>query len=152
MAAFGFFFALVGFGLLVMSLRNVVRGLQSLGWPASDGVIESSNTKAQEDSEGGTSWSIDIVYRYRVAEIEYVGKRLAFGYLASPKSALNSLLQKYPAGRRVTIQYSPSNPKLAVLEAGISPSVWGILAFAAAFLSVGLFFAIGHLAATGDGD
>ena len=96
MAAFGFFFTLVGFGLLVMSLRNVVRGLQSLGWPTSDGVIESSNTKAQEDSEGGTSWSIDVVYRYRVAEIEYVGKRLAFGYLRIPKIGIEQPASEIP--------------------------------------------------------
>ncbi len=134
-----------GVGFLYFGITTLRLSYESESWPTVAGVVLRSTVLQQQESNQLSLFNLDLVYQYEVAGKRYLGSRLGF---ASTESAdpppLIALTQKYPRGKEVTVHYQPSNPSMAVLEAGsdfvffISPAM-GLLTLIFGLLAVWLF-------------
>ena len=119
----GIFF-LIGLGSITFGIYNVHRSLESRFWPATDGRIVSSTVEEEvsRDSDGNysTSYHARVDYRYYTGEREYRSDRVSFGEYGGPASHARETVNRYPAGRAVTVFYDGDDPSSAVLETGIS--------------------------------
>ncbi|MDP2975717.1 MAG: DUF3592 domain-containing protein [Anaerolineales bacterium] len=80
------------------------------------GIAESTSTDS--DGDTSTSYSPAVKFTYRVAEQEYTGNKITFGFIqgyGNYKKA-QAALAHYPLGAQVTVYYNPANPADAVLE------------------------------------
>jgi hypothetical protein len=106
-------------------------GNRSKEWPHAVGVIHSTKIieRARSSKFGDGSWHIPIiVYYYQVGAIDYTNSRVVFasyrpnfGY--GNQAEAEAIVNRYPAGKQVTVYYEPSNPGDSVLEPGIQNSV-----------------------------
>lgn len=79
-----------------------------------------------------------IAYDYRVGEVSYIGTRLRFGPILNLPAG--HWIRVHPRGATVSVAYDPRQPKMSVLEPGISPALACSLAIALAFVGVGLWW------------
>ncbi len=113
----------VGLGLSAMSLRSL-RYLRTEGT-----VIESALVTTRK---GGTS--ARIRYVYSVNDVKYDNDTVSYSLtLLRDKQGLLNL---YPAGRRVPVYYSITDPSYSVLEKGFSFGSLGLLVLGAMLFSV----------------
>lgn len=107
-----------------LAQRDLVLSLAALQWPQTLGEIVSSSMRETliyygDQHVSDTGYLVEVKYRYRVADREFVGERLCFGYRAdTDRVRAHDLLWRYPAGARVSVYYNPQKPGLAVLEVG----------------------------------
>lgn len=135
-------------GLVVRAAARQAEAAQS--WPWVDGEIETAQvesflaagTSAQRWYRWRRYFRPDIVYRYRVGDVEFKGSRLYFAgrlYANAPWYA-GSVIERYPAGSRVVVYYNPDNAAEAVLEpvamgAGFGGALAALLAAGALYLA-----------------
>ncbi len=105
-------------------VSSCMHGHASRNWPTVDGkVIDSSVESSVEFGSHGTihtSYRPLIKYEYAVSGVPCSGDNWAFYTLwSTDKEWAASIVQKYPAGSRVTVYYDPANPGESVLEPGI---------------------------------
>ena len=89
-------------------------------WPTAEGKIISSEITLL-DTDGADEYRPNIVYRYRVGQMEYQGSTAAFGMESVSLRSRNSAeraRRPYPVGARVLVHYDPSNPSVSTIEAG----------------------------------
>lgn len=124
----------IGFGLLGYGVHSFHRGRQALSWPAVEGRLLECRLEENSDSEGAT-WEVQVRYSYSVADREFEGKRVAFGYSGSSTyEDHKGIYEKLQSGSRVMVHYKPSNPSDSVLAAGFNRSTFLILVFAVTWL------------------
>ena len=101
------------YGLLETILGVVYwrRGLRSLEWPQTTGVIRASSIRFK-----GQSAPI-VTYEYKVGGIWYSSKRTSFGTSFGTSSKRNI---SYRVGCNYPVYYNPDKPKMSVLEPGES--------------------------------
>jgi hypothetical protein len=127
-------FFLVGFGLLGYGLHSLYRGRQALSWPAAEGRLLECRLDENADSDS-TTWEVKVRYSYSVADREFEGKRIAFGYSGSSAyQEHQGIYEKLQSGSRVMVHYQPSNPSDSVLAVGFNRSTLLILAFAVTWI------------------
>ena len=106
--------------------------LQSPNWPTTQGVVEATNIdirtgqiRTVDGQPSGLYYTPEIVYRYTVAGEEYrndtFGRYISESY--DRRSDAEAYLAQFPVGATVTVFYKPSDPSVAVLEAG-GPIRW----------------------------
>ena len=117
-------FVLFGLGLLGFGFREIVRGWQSSSWPVADGVILNSSVESHSGSKGGTSYSINLSYRFVIDQRGHTGDKIAFGGRPGGHSGAWGVVNRYPAGKSIKVAYHPGNPDLCVLEPGPRASAW----------------------------
>jgi hypothetical protein len=130
-----FVLALLGLGayLIFFSLRSKKKAEDSQGWPSTNGTIVSAEVKrsVNRDEDGHESYAYypAVEYTYQCAGQTFTGKRLSFGGLVAQKNpaAVQTALQKYPAGGAVTVYYNPDNPSEAVLERQAGGVKWALV-------------------------
>ena len=109
-----------------------------MDWPTCPGKVISSSVK-QERDEGNTYYHAEVVYEFKVNNITYSGKRIAYyttNLLASSDPyPEQQIVNRYPQDKNVTVHYMPNNPKKCVLEVGAKGSTYCMPA-------VGLFLVI----------
>ena len=135
----GVLFTLVGAGLLVLwFLPALNRSLASASWTETPCTVISSRVKSHKDSDG-TTYSIDIFYRYKVDGKEF--KSNAYGHFGGSSSGYKSkakVVAKYREGTQQKCYVNPKNPAEAVLKPGVGWEVFLGL-FPLLFLGVGIF-------------
>ncbi|MEQ1852994.1 MAG: DUF3592 domain-containing protein, partial [Chthoniobacteraceae bacterium] len=136
----GLIFGLVGAGLLhVMLIRPMLKEAAAGDWPTVPCEIVSSRLGSHRGSKGGSTYSIDIRYRYEFRGKEYTGTRYNFETgSSSSRKWRAAAVAEFPAGRRTVCRVNPADPFEAVLSTRASPDRWFGL-FPAIFLVVGLF-------------
>jgi len=112
----------IGLLLTLMVGYGIYSNFDNLKWYFIDwktyhqtiGHIVSSNVEGQ-GIHGG--WRFYITYNYKVGNQEFLSNRVHFGYqaMANPSYA-ESYVEKYPAGKQVTVFYAENNPQNSVLE------------------------------------
>lgn len=127
-------FGVIGLGFGSVSLWQ---GAQSKIWPHTDGVITLSSIEHSTGRHPGDVWGVNISYDYKVSGVSYTGTRVAFGMEESSESHAQSFVDRYPAGKKVPVFYSPSNPEIVVLETGIHGGTWIGLGVGGVFLAFG---------------
>jgi hypothetical protein len=134
------FFILIGAVALGVGVWNLYRSLDCEHWPATEGVVDRAEMKYQSNNKGGGSYSADVSYHYEVSGTNYSGKRLAFGTMSSSASYAQAILARYPAGKKISVYYSPNDPELAVLETGIHGGTWICFGVGTVFILFGAMF------------
>jgi Protein of unknown function (DUF3592) len=96
---------------------NIARAQGSRTWPAVRGFVKSSQVVERYNSRWGTTYKLDIDYRYKVGEREFSGDRVEFGNpRVSDQDFINRLAGKYRTNAEVMVHYDPADPTIAVLE------------------------------------
>ena len=99
----------------------------SVDWPTAPGRIVKSDVEVRHD-EGSTSYSVDIMYAYRVKGTQYSSNVVVIGgheYLP------HSVVRRYPVQKDVIVSYDPDDVANAVLEPGVKSyffQTWGLSA------------------------
>ena len=112
----------IGIILIIFSSMTIYKCINSGTWPTTEGQIRKSEMYISYDYEDGHKYQAEIEYSYRVDGRGYVGNRVSYRWNDNPSSRSSDkgyyerVLEKYPAGKNVTVHYNPDDPDEAVLE------------------------------------
>ena len=134
---FAFFLVFGAVGVGFITVRPAVKMLAARGWPAVPCEVESSRVQSHSGDDGAT-YSVDILYRYRIRDREFHADRYDFiGGSSSGFAGKNEVVRRHPAGTRTVCFVNPNDPTDAVLARGPQPVMWfGLLPLI--FLLIGL--------------
>ena len=131
------FLVAIAFLFLIEGLRKISRFVilifqwkQSQEWLFTRGKIIQSNVQSLRVPAGGRKgynvdgsvrlvWAYlpDIVYEYRANATEFQSSQIFLGQqFPSTLRFSNELVEKYPAGKEITVYYNPEKPEVATLE------------------------------------
>ncbi len=137
---FGLVFAGAGVAMLIfLFVLPVMRVVDGRGWTPVPCTVVSSTVTTHSDSDG-TTYGVEIVYRYEIDGRSYSSDRRSFAVdgSSSGRSGKEKFVADHPPGKAMTCYVDPSDPASAVLDRGISASfLWGL--FPLPFLAIGLF-------------
>lgn len=114
-------FAAVGLGMSwFLLVKPLVKVVDARSWRAVECTVESSRVRSHRDSDG-TTYSVDILYRYTFDGREYKSNRYDFiGGSSGGSSGKHEIVSQYPEGRTATCYINPDDPSEAVLNRGLS--------------------------------
>ena len=120
------FFAFIVLIGLIGAWNNYKNAKASESWPSTNGFIVSSGVKIDpgKSDNDEPKYTASITYKYTIDGIEYTGKRISFSagtFLKKGKA--NSLVLRYPKGKKVKVYYEPEKLHDAVLERGRSSNM-----------------------------
>ncbi len=145
-AAFCLVFIGAGVGFSIYGYHVLQNAKASAEWPAAKGIITVSKVVKSESTTGtGTNkrrtvtYNAKIHFKYPVKGKSYTSNNVTFGQ--STKGA-GVIVSQYPTGKKVNVFYNPQDPKVAVLEPGVSTSSYLFLGFGILFSLMGLIFLI----------
>jgi len=137
---FGLVFAGAGAAMLVfMTVLPLARMAGAGDWRPVPATVVSSSVTTHSDS-AGTTYGVEIEYRYEVNGRSYTSDRRSFGMSGSSsgRSGKEKFVADHPPGKQVTCYVDPDDPTEAVLNKGLSWSLlWGL--FPLPFLLIGVF-------------
>ncbi len=126
LAAFFSVFLFAGLGFLWLTLLGPGLGAwRARSWVATPCEVVSSHVETHPSDEGDPTYSVEILYRYRIDGREYHSNRYHFhtgstgGY--EGKAAV---VERLPAGSRFTCWVDPGDPSQAVIERGLGREAW----------------------------
>lgn len=138
------FFALflaIGLGILGFGVRSLMKSQQVENWPKTWGTLLHRELVESNDSDG-TTYRVEVRYRYAVAGREYESDRIAFGYTgSSAHDTHRAIHEKLRRGDAVQVRYDPGDPAQAALVYGLHQSTLFLLIFGGVWtiFTVGLF-------------
>ncbi|MFW5740108.1 MAG: DUF3592 domain-containing protein [Myxococcota bacterium] len=94
--------------------------IESVAWPTTGGVVTESKESCSSSGSGSnrkTSCSHAFKYRFEVAGKKYEGNRIHYGAF---DESIETRVKSYPVGKKVQVNYRPSEPFRAVVEPGTS--------------------------------
>lgn len=104
-----------------------IKGSQESGsWPSAQGAITSSGmsqrTTRDSNHRTRTTYYPKVGFQYQVDGRNYTSLRIAFGTgdTGGSEKWARKIVNKYPAGKTVTVYYNPQDPQYGVLESGIT--------------------------------
>ncbi len=90
--------------------------IDSKNWKQIPAVVESSRVLSH-DSDDGTTYSVDILYRYEINGQAFKSNRYGFfSGSSSGFSAKQEVVDQYPVGRKITVFFNPKDPTAAVIS------------------------------------
>ncbi|GAB4181559.1 MAG: hypothetical protein Fur0032_22710 [Terrimicrobiaceae bacterium] len=118
--AFALVFVAVGLvGLFAWYLPSLARSLASLQWAETPCHVVSSRV-VEVDSDDGTTYRVDILYRYSFGGREYQSSRYkSFQGSSSGRAAKQAVVDRHPPGSQTVCYVDPSAPGHAVLVRGV---------------------------------
>lgn len=133
---FALFFVIGAAVFYFITVRPLARVVAARDWVATPCTIVSSRVQSHRGDEG-TTYRVDILYRYEVDGQEYRSSRYKFmGVASSGYQGKADVVSRYPAGSKQTCFVDPRNPTEAVLEPGLTADMW-FGALPAVFMLVG---------------
>jgi hypothetical protein len=146
----GLVFVMLGMfaaGIVLMAWGGYeIKGSRESGsWPSVQGAITSSGmskrTTRDSNHRKRTTYYPKVGFQYQVDGRNYISSRIAFGTgdTGGSEKWARKIVDKYPAGKTVTVYYNPQDPQYGVLESGIT---WRSIIFLLAGI---VFFAGGVL-------
>ena len=139
MRLFGFVFIAIGGGLMyAMLVRPILKEFAAAKWPVVPCEIISSKVGRHSGSKGGSTYSVDVRYRYTIGGAEFTGTNYNFdtGY-SSSRGWRDTVVASLPPGTRTRCFVNPEDPLDAVLSVKGTPDRWfGLIP--GLFLVVGL--------------
>lgn len=132
-------FISVGLFFFYFGGRSTYAGIASSYWPTVEGRVLSSSVKSEAGKKGGLVYSAEVNYAYKVNGESFSSERVRFGSISTGNRVLpKQLVEKYPAGRSVTVYYSSADPFFAVLEPGIQSASLIVVGIGVLFAGVGV--------------
>jgi hypothetical protein len=116
-------FLMVGLGATYAILvRPALKLAQAGSWRETPCTIVSSNVGSHRGSEGGTTFSVNIVFRYEVNGKTFTGDRYDFmGGSSSGYDGKAQIVSRFPPGVGATCYVNPQDPTDAVLDRRFHP-------------------------------
>jgi hypothetical protein len=107
-----------------MLIRPLWQIAQARQWNTVPCTIVSSEIRSHSSSDG-TTYSVDIFYRYKINGAEYRANRYVFGPVSSSRyKGKQEIVSQYPPGRFTTCYVNPSDPTDAVLIREATAGLW----------------------------
>ena len=135
---YGFFgiFGLFGGAFLLFFLAPAMKSIGALSWNAVPCTMLESRVEEHPGDDGST-YSVEVRYRYEVEGREYTGDRYRFlGGSSSGHSGKQAVVDRLSPGTVTTCYVDPADPTKAVLHRGFQAEyLFGLIP--------GLFVAIG---------
>ena len=137
----------IGTGLLIVAVwllgksgSGIYRGLACRHWPVANGKLMTVNSHVKANSEGDEVRRYTVVYSFSVDGTVHTGNRIRFGV---PNHALwfgqsDVTAREWRKGGRVRVYYNPARPSVCVLQQGVAPFAFLMLAVGLAVAWVGL--------------
>jgi hypothetical protein len=97
-------------------IQGLVRQLGTQAYTAVEGVVLRCKVKEETDGDG-TSYSVDIKYRYQVGGHDYTGTRVRYLPVWDRASSAR-FVEAHPPGSQITVFHAPADPADAVLLKG----------------------------------
>lgn len=145
---FGIFGLVGAVGFYFLGFRPLWTYQQAKNWPEVPCQIVSSSVGSHSGKHGST-YSVDIVYRYRIEGQEYESDRYnIFGGSSSGYSGKAAIVAKYPPGSRALCFVNPDERSEALLNRDPS-AFWLIGLLPLVFLLVGVGGLLGKLRTIG---
>ena len=111
----------------------------SRDWPTVPGRIVRSEIRSNRGANGLPGFRTLIRYAYVVDDEEYEGREVSGGeFPYRTAHGANRRVAAYPVGELVTVRYSPDDPEIAVLKAGMSVDLLYLPVMAGLLLLVAL--------------
>ena len=119
-------FAIFGLAFLIpMFGVPTWRVLQARSWNETQCTIRSSGVGSHGDSDGGATYSVDLLYTYEVDGHTYTGNRYQFiGGSSSGREAKEAAVAALPPGTLTRCYIDPADPTSAVIERGFGSVMW----------------------------
>jgi len=133
-------FIVVGLVAVGVGVWLLFRSIRTEHWPVTDGIVQSAEIKSNRGNHGSATYSAEVTYSYQVAGANYTGDQVAIGQMSSSSDYAQGILNRYPAGKKISVHYAPGDPSDAVLETGIHGGMWICLGGGTAFTLVGIMF------------
>ena len=135
----GTIFLVIGYCLLTFWGKPTLENAKnSVNWPTVPGKVTESKI-GSHTSDGSTTYSADVTYRYLVEEAEIHSDRVWFGdnYSSSDRTMFERIVNKYPVGKEVKVYYNPDDEFIAVLEPGAVTSSYIGFGMGWGFMGIG---------------
>jgi hypothetical protein len=148
-------FTIIGCGVLVIGILNVIKGSESASWPTARGEVLVSEVQSRmestESSRGTGSrrkrttsttrvyWA-ELKYSYSVDGASFEGERVDYGMesRSSKRTRADEIVALYPVGEEALVYYDPTDPSEAVLEPGVAGSAIAFPLIGAVLALIGL--------------
>lgn len=116
---FGLIFTLIGAAVFAgMVAVPLYRAWDARDWAAAECTIEHSEVVERTDSDGDTTYGVEVRYRYVVDGRTYRAARHDFtdGTRTSSAARPRAIVARLPPGRTVPCWYDPADPTQATIE------------------------------------
>lgn len=122
---FGLVFFCVGMGIIYgLGVLSWWEYFDARSWQQTPCVVEHASVQSHS-SDDGTTYSVDILYRYEINGQTYRSNRYSFvGGSSNGHSGKQAIVKKYPVGSQQTCWVNPSDPRDSVLHRDFS---WSLL-------------------------
>ena len=114
------FFLSLGLVVTGLLVRDVWKDAKTYFWPAVPCTIVLSEVRSHSGDDGLT-YSVDILYRYKINGKEYQSNRYKFlGGSSSGSEGKQQIVNRHKPGTKMVCYVDPSDPTQAVLERGFT--------------------------------
>lgn len=139
---FGGLFFLAGcVSLVLVTLWPMYRSFAADRWPTTQGHVLSSRLESKSSSKGGSSYRIDIRYRYTVdgktLECDQYDGSISRSSMGGWREQRQAIVKAHPPGKTVTVHYNPADPSDAMLSTALPHGSLAFLWFPALFMGIG---------------
>lgn len=113
----GLFFTVGLLFFYFFTIRPLQKCHAAKSWQTASATVLSSEVKSHRDSDGDTTYSIYIRYKYQFNNTPYTNDRYSF--LEGSSSGYDSkakIVHSHPAGKKITIYVNPENPSDSVIN------------------------------------
>ncbi len=132
--------AIVGPGIIALSLNDIRYALASKNWPCVQGKIIRVLVKCSKDIHGSVNYFGLAEYQYDVDNKPYVSQMTYIGPpdLQSDEAHALADVAQYHANDTAMVYYNPADPSFAVLQTGMRPVRKALLIGACAATMIGI--------------
>jgi hypothetical protein len=137
-------FMIFGLAMSVMFLWPLVEITQASNWRPTPCTILTSQVASHSGSKGGSTYSVEVTYRYMVDDTPYVGTRYKFmSGSSSGYDGKKEIVDGLRPGTQTTCYVSRRNPGDAVIERGFTGDIFfGCIPLVFAAIGAGGLFGV----------
>ncbi len=135
---FGLIFLLAGLGAFFFTFLTPLLQIQAAqNWKPVAATIISSSVGSNRDSDGDTTYRVEVQYSFPFNGQTYYGNTYQFGANGSSNATeKNAIVAKLPPGTKITCYVNPANPNQSVINPSMNRDLWPGL-FSLIFVAVG---------------
>lgn len=118
---FGLFLLIGGILTYVIAVRPVQKYFAAKNWPETPCKILSSSVSSHSSSKGGTTYSVDITYSYRIDGRDFQSDTYSvMTGSSSGRASKERVVSRYPVGFQTVCYVNPIDPTDALLSRELS--------------------------------
>jgi hypothetical protein len=137
-------FVFIAGAVLVVAMRDYLRGRASENWPTVTGEVTESGVIIPTGSRG--TYAPRVNYRYQVNGATLMGNRISFDSISRKPflGMAERVAESYQVSQSVQVYVSPLDPRKSVLEPGAKLSTYLLILGSGGFLVIGIMKLAGY--------